>query len=112
MEELELEPGEQIIESIVAARLNGYINGYGDKVSYIYIQVCSFRWFTLKENLLSEKEELGLTSKVVNYVIRKMEEKREKAWENHGEEDDEHEDKSEETFCFDVKHFPEIISHN
>jgi len=62
MEELELEPGEQIIESIVAARLNGYINGYGDK-----------------ENLLSEKEELGLTSKVVNYVIRKMEEKREKA---------------------------------
>ena len=32
MTELDLEPGEELIQSRVAARLNGYTNGYGTKV--------------------------------------------------------------------------------
>jgi len=34
MEELGLEPGQELIDSIQAARLNGYVAGFGDLVSF------------------------------------------------------------------------------
>eukprot|EP00090_Calanus_glacialis_P001789 TRINITY_DN11319_c0_g1_i1.p1 TRINITY_DN11319_c0_g1~~TRINITY_DN11319_c0_g1_i1.p1 ORF type:complete len:109 (-),score=34.09 TRINITY_DN11319_c0_g1_i1:605-931(-) len=60
--ELDLEPGEELVESMVAARLNGYTNGYGSK-----------------ENFLAEKDSLGLSGKVVEYVVKKIEDQRNRA---------------------------------
>jgi len=55
--ELDLEPGEELLQSTVAARLNGYTSGYGSK-----------------ESFLMEKDKLGLSAKVVDYVVKKIEE--------------------------------------
>jgi len=60
--ELELEKTEDLVHSMVAARLNGYTNGYGSK-----------------ENFIAEKDSLKLPNKVVDYVLKKIEDQRNKA---------------------------------
>jgi len=62
MTELDLEPGEELIQSRVATRLNGYTNGYGSK-----------------EHFLSEKDGLKLSNKVVEYIMKKIDEERNRA---------------------------------
>jgi len=57
--ELDLDPGEELVKSMVAARLNGYTNGYGNK-----------------NDFLAEAVSLGLATKVVEYVVRKIEEEK------------------------------------
>jgi len=60
--ELGLEETEDLVNSMVAARLNGYTNGYGSK-----------------ENFIAEKDSLKLPSKVADYVLKKIEDQRNKA---------------------------------
>ena len=55
LEALDINPGDDLIQSHVAARLNGYIGGYG-KVSDFNI----------------EATHLGLNEKMTDYVARKM----------------------------------------
>jgi len=55
LEALDINPGNDLIQSHVAARLNGYIGGYG-KVSDFNI----------------EATHLGLNEKMTDYVARKM----------------------------------------
>ena len=55
LESLDINPGEQLISSHVAARINGYIGGYG-KV----------------QDFNAEGPKLGLNEKMVEYVARKM----------------------------------------
>ena len=58
LESLEINPGEELIQSHVAAKLNGYIGGYG-KVS----------------DFNAEAEGLGLNEKMTEYVTRQMKSK-------------------------------------
>merc|ERR1712106_910888 len=60
--ELDLEPGEELVQSMVATRLNGYTNGYGSK-----------------DHFLSEKDGLKLSKKVVEYIMKKIDEERNRA---------------------------------
>merc|ERR1711881_96401 len=55
LESLDIHPGEFLIKSHVAARLNGYIGGYG-KVHEFNI----------------EAPQLGLNEKMMEYVTKKM----------------------------------------
>merc|ERR1712137_479700 len=55
LESLNINPGEQLISSHVAARLNGYIGGYGKHSDFS-----------------AEGPKLGLNEKMVEYVARKM----------------------------------------
>lgn len=59
LESLDIHPGDYLIKSHVAARLNGYIGGYGNIVDF---------------NL--EAPQLGLNEKMMEYVVRKMKSKR------------------------------------
>jgi peptide-methionine (S)-S-oxide reductase len=56
--QLDIEPGEDLITSFVATRLNGYLGGYG----------------TLKK-FDEEKEKLGLPPKVEEYVRKQIQDK-------------------------------------
>eukprot|EP00090_Calanus_glacialis_P037658 TRINITY_DN6508_c0_g1_i2.p1 TRINITY_DN6508_c0_g1~~TRINITY_DN6508_c0_g1_i2.p1 ORF type:complete len:120 (-),score=38.08 TRINITY_DN6508_c0_g1_i2:124-483(-) len=58
MAALKLCRGKQLIMSSVAARVNGYVGGYGDK-----------------ENFLSEKDALGLSEEVSDYVVEQIDER-------------------------------------
>jgi len=58
MESLEIHPGDHLIKSHVAARLNGYIGGYGNVKDF---------------NI--EAPQLGLNEKMMEYVVRKMKSK-------------------------------------
>merc|ERR1711997_14052 len=55
LEALDIHPGEDLIQSHVAARLNGYIGGYG--------KIKDFN---------TEGPKLGLNEKMVEYVVKKM----------------------------------------
>ena len=58
MESLDINPGEQLVSSHVAARLNGYVGGYG-KVQDFNV----------------EGPKLGLNEKMIEYVARKIKSK-------------------------------------
>merc|ERR1712156_39036 len=58
LESLEIHPGDHLIQSHVAARLNGYIGGYGNVKDF---------------NI--EAPQLGLNEKMMEYVARKMKSK-------------------------------------
>ena len=58
LESLNINPGEQLISSHVAARLNGYIGGYGKHSDFS-----------------AEGPKLGLNEKMIEYVARKMKSK-------------------------------------
>jgi len=58
LESLDINPGEQLVSSHVAARLNGYVGGYG-KVQDFNI----------------EGPKLGLNEKMIEYVARKIKSK-------------------------------------
>merc|ERR550534_2865753 len=55
LESLEIHPGDHLIKSHVAARLNGYIGGYGNIKDF---------------NI--EAPHLGLNEKMMEYVVKKM----------------------------------------
>jgi len=56
--QLGLEPGEDLIESTEAARINGYVAGYGDEASFEV-----------------DAGQLGLSKRVVDFVLMKIKEK-------------------------------------
>jgi len=58
LESLDIHPGDNLIKSHVAARLNGYIGGYGNIKDF---------------NI--EAPQLGLNEKMVEYVVKKMKSK-------------------------------------
>jgi len=58
MTKLGLAPGEELIESSVAARLNGYVAGYGDQASFE-----------------AEVESLELSKSVAAFVLKRIKEK-------------------------------------
>merc|ERR1711972_854499 len=58
MTQLGLAPGEELIESSEAARLNGYVAGYGDEASFE-----------------AEVESLVLSKSVAAFVLKKIKEK-------------------------------------
>jgi len=58
LESLDINPGDDLIQSFVAARLNGYIGGYG----------------TVKD-FNTEAAALGLNEKMIEYVVRNMSKK-------------------------------------
>jgi len=62
MTQLDLEPGEELIQSHLAARLNGYIAGFGDEATFE-----------------GEIGPLGLSKKVADFVIKKIRQKREES---------------------------------
>jgi len=58
MAALKLSRGKDLVTSSVAARLNGYVGGYGDKDSF-----------------LSEVATLGVSEEVSDYVVEQIEER-------------------------------------
>ena len=58
LESLDIHPGDDLIKSHVAARLNGYIGGYGKMNDF---------------NI--EAPQLGLNEKMMEYVAKKMKSK-------------------------------------
>jgi len=56
--QLGLEPGEELIESTEAARINGYVAGYGDQASFE-----------------AEVGQLEMNKRVVDFVLKKIKEK-------------------------------------
>lgn len=53
-----MEPGEELIESTEAARINGYLAGYGDQASFE-----------------AEAGQLDMNKRVVDFVLKKIKEK-------------------------------------
>jgi len=56
--QLGLEPGEELIESTEAARINGYVTGYGDQASFE-----------------AEAGQLEISKRAVDFVLKKIKEK-------------------------------------
>jgi len=59
MTQLDIEPGKELIQSTQAARLNGYVAGFGDQ-----------------ESFEAEVTSLGISPKVAEFVRNKIKEKR------------------------------------
>lgn len=58
LESLGINPGDELIKSHVAARLNGYIGGYGKAADFA-----------------TEATKLGLNEKMIEYVSKQMKSK-------------------------------------
>jgi len=63
--QLDIEPGHQLIRSTTAARLNGYIAGFGDQ-----------------ESFEAELSSLDISKKAADFVIKKIKEQQQKKEEN------------------------------
>jgi len=58
MAALRLKRGEELVRSSLAARVNGYVGGYGDRDSFNF-----------------EKDDLGITEEVAEYILEQIEER-------------------------------------
>ena len=73
MAALQLRRGKQLVTSSVAARLNGYVGGYGDKVGVCFLT--NILITSAQESFLSERGALGVSEEVSDYVVEQIEER-------------------------------------